>query len=152
MASPKFCPHFRFYYFPVSRVWKAAMMISATQIETIPLRSKKWSETTSEYFPQSVNNMKRNKEAREVKVFQWKYYFVFSPIKNHIFSAILVILYIDVICFLCSWHVYMFLDYFNCSVLMAMWTNNSGTFSILSGQVITKQNNFRTKPIRKLWT
>ena len=46
-----------------------AIMLSATQIGTIPLRSKKWSETILEYFPHSVNNMKRNKEARKVKFF-----------------------------------------------------------------------------------
>ena len=48
----------------------ANMMLSATQTGTIPLRSKKWSETISEYFPQNVNNMKRNKKARKVKAFQ----------------------------------------------------------------------------------
>ena len=37
-----------------------AMMLSTTQF--VP-----------EYFPQSVNSMKRNKEARKVNIFQWKY-------------------------------------------------------------------------------
>ena len=47
-----------------------AMMLFATQIGKIPLRSKKWSEMISEYFPQSVNSMKRNKELGKVKLFQ----------------------------------------------------------------------------------
>ena len=46
------------------------MTLSATQIGKIPLRSKKYSETISEYSPQSVNGMERNKEAGKVKVFQ----------------------------------------------------------------------------------
>ena len=37
---------------------RTAIMLSATQIGTIPFRSKR----VSEYFPQSLNNMERNKE------------------------------------------------------------------------------------------
>ena len=75
---------------------------ASTQIGTIPIRSKKWCETISEYFPQSVNNMKRNKEVRKVKVFQQKLYFFFCPIKIIFLSAILIILGIVAICFPCS--------------------------------------------------
>ena len=63
-----------------------ALMLSVTQIGTIPLRSKKWSEVISKYISQNVNNMKqgsgtRNKEVVQIKVFQLKFYFFFCPIK-----------------------------------------------------------------------
>ena len=44
----------------------AAVILCTTQIGTIPLRFKKKSEPISEHISQSVNNMKRNKEAGKV--------------------------------------------------------------------------------------
>ena len=87
-----------------------AVMLSATQI-------------VSEYFLQSVNSVKRNKEARKVKFFQQKYYFLSSPIKIIFFSAILVIFNIDATYFSCSWHC-LFLDYFNWSaaLIVLFWS------------------------------
>lgn len=41
------------------------LVLSATPIGTITLRSKKWSRTISEGIFQSLNNMKWNKEARK---------------------------------------------------------------------------------------
>ena len=54
--------------FVADTLWvHTAMMLSATQIGKTPLRSKKWSKAISEYFPQSVNIIKRNKETGKVK-------------------------------------------------------------------------------------
>ena len=94
-----------------------AMMLSATQIGTVSLCSKKWSKVISKYFLQSVNKMKQNNEAWKVKVFQSKFYLFFCAVKI-IFSVILIILYIAAIFPLQLTPCYLLLVCFNCSILI----------------------------------